>query len=86
MIDEETDSFSGAKPLKYFNLSEFPNSKFEDNILRTKPGRLDLPQQKKALSLSCSDKIGIWNILGIQGKRLFNLICPIYLNKIIICY
>ena len=44
MIDEEVDSFSGAKPLKYFKFSELPDSKFEDNILRTKPGRLDLPQ------------------------------------------
>jgi tRNA-specific adenosine deaminase 1 len=52
--------------------------------LRTKPGRLDLPLDKRTLSLSCSDKICVFNVLGIQGKMLFNYIVPIYINKIIV--
>jgi hypothetical protein len=60
--------FSGSKPLKYFNCSNLPHEKYEKYILRTKPGRVDLPQNKKSLSLCCSDKLGLYNIIGLQGK------------------
>ncbi|KAG0699846.1 hypothetical protein DFH29DRAFT_983327 [Suillus ampliporus] len=50
-------------------------------VLRTKPGRADSPQ---TLSLSCSDKIARWNVLGIQGALGSGLFHPIYLTKIII--
>lgn len=39
---------------------------------------------KRTLSLSCSDKVGVWNILGIQGKMLFNYIKPIYINIVVL--
>lgn len=61
-----------------------PQEKYSQHCLRTKPGRLDLPLDKRSLSLSCSDKVGVWNILGVQGKRLFNYITPIYIGAIII--
>eukprot|EP00919_Chromeraceae_sp_WS-2016_P013540 GHVR01031923.1.p1 GENE.GHVR01031923.1~~GHVR01031923.1.p1 ORF type:complete len:132 (+),score=1.69 GHVR01031923.1:2252-2647(+) len=76
--------FTGAKPLASFNDSSYTNKKYEINVLRTKPGRLDLPKNKRSLSLSCSDKIGIWNIMGIQGKTLFKYLTPIYLDLIIV--
>lgn len=50
-------------------------------ILRTKPGRADSPF---ASSLSCSDKICLWNILGIQGALLSQFVKPIYLNYFLI--
>lgn len=50
-------------------------------ILRTKPGRADSPF---ASSLSCSDKICLWNILGIQGALLSHFLKPIYFNSILI--
>lgn len=60
------------------------NEKYEKNILRTKPGRNDLPLNKRSLCLSCSDKLSLYNIIGIQGKNLFKLIKPVYINFLII--
>lgn len=50
-------------------------------ILRTKPGRADSPF---ASSLSCSDKICSWSILGIQGALLSCLVKPIYFDCVLI--
>lgn len=50
-------------------------------VLRTKPGRADSPQ---TLSLSCSDKIARWNVLGIQGALGSAFFHPIYLTRIIV--
>ncbi|XP_015590065.1 tRNA-specific adenosine deaminase 1 isoform X2 [Cephus cinctus] len=47
--------------------------------LRTKPGRGD-----PTLSLSCSDKLAKWNILGVQGSFLSLLIAPLRLESITI--
>ncbi|CAL1289812.1 unnamed protein product [Larinioides sclopetarius] len=47
--------------------------------LRTKPGRGD-----PTWSMSCSDKIALWNVCGIQGALLSSLLAaPIYLSSII---
>jgi tRNA-specific adenosine deaminase 1 len=68
-----------------------PNSEIQDpkekginyhcvGALRTKPGRGD-----PTLSMSCSDKIAKWLVLGIQGTLLSILIKqPIYFNYIVI--
>lgn len=49
-------------------------------VLRTKPGRGDPTQ-----SLSCSDKIARWNVLGCQGCfPMIFLEKPIYINHIIV--
>ena len=68
-----------------------PNSKIQDqkktganyhslNAVRTKPGRGDPTN-----SMSCSDKIAKWLVLGIQGSLLsFFLNEPVYLKAIII--
>ena len=51
---------------------------------RTKPARMALPVAKRSAIMSCSDLIGLFNIVGIQGKSLFSMVTPIYLNKIIL--
>jgi hypothetical protein len=50
-------------------------------VLRTKPGRADSPP---ALSMSCSDKIAKWSVLGIQGSFGAKLLEPVYISDVVI--
>jgi len=52
-----------------------------NSVLRTKPGRADSPPTS---SLSCSDKIAKWSVLGFQGALLSRILDPIYFDQIII--
>lgn len=49
-------------------------------VLRTKPGRADSPP---TLSMSCSDKIAKWGVLGVQGALASHIFEPIYLDEIV---
>lgn len=68
--------FTGAK-LMFDEDVEDPMDQTEGKI-RTKPGKGD-----RTMSLSCSDKIARWNMVGIQGCMLSSLIDPIYLTSIV---
>lgn len=49
-------------------------------VLRTKPGRGD-----PTISMSCSDKIAKWTILGCQGCLLMTLLAtPIYIDTVVV--
>jgi len=50
-------------------------------VLRTKPGRADSPP---TLSMSCSDKMASWNVLGIQGALFSRLFQAIYISCVIL--
>lgn len=52
----------------------------DDNVrLSTKPGR-----GEPSRSYSCSDKICLWSLLGLQGAALSLLLRPVYLTSIVI--
>ena len=70
--------FTGAK-LMFSEDVEDPMAQTEGKI-RIKPGKGD-----RTLSLSCSDKMARWNLMGIQGCMLYSLLdAPIYLHSFII--
>lgn len=74
-------NFTGAKIIS--TNSNVPFDLIVQSIgeIRTKPGR-----GIHTLSVSCSDKMAKWNILGIQGALLYSLIKkPIYLESITFC-
>ncbi|KAI9207050.1 adenosine deaminase/editase [Polychytrium aggregatum] len=50
-------------------------------VLRTKPGRIDADSTN---SLSCSDKIAKWMVVGLGGALVASLMDPIYLSTITI--
>ena len=53
--------------------------------LRTKSGRSNLPCHLRSTSMSCSDKLVQWSILGLQGALLSNLVVtPIRLHSIVV--
>lgn len=71
---EEDENMTGAKLIKTDEKDLMSQNIGE---IRTKPGR-----GIRTLSVSCSDKIARWNVLGIQGAMLMSLIKePIFLKS-----
>lgn len=68
--------FTGAKLLFDEDVEDLMEQ--TEGKIRIKPGKGD-----RTLSLSCSDKIARWNMVGIQGCMLSSLIDPIYLETIV---
>ncbi|KAK0206100.1 adenosine deaminase/editase [Desarmillaria ectypa] len=50
-------------------------------VLRTKPGRADSPPTQ---SMSCSDKIASWTVLGLQGALGSRFLSSLYISNIVI--
>lgn len=49
--------------------------------IRTKPGR---PQAEPSISMSCSDKIACWTMMGFQGTLLYALIGKVYIQSYVV--
>lgn len=57
----------------------------DSGITRLKSGRSDIASEMRSESMSCSDKIMIWNIVGLQGPLLGRILArPIYLSTIVV--
>jgi len=51
---------------------------------RSKPGRSDLPPSRRTLSLSCTDKVCRWILLGLQGALLSRWVAPVLLSSVVV--
>ncbi|CAD8073655.1 unnamed protein product [Paramecium sonneborni] len=75
---------SAARPFSEFQkeTENIPNC--DPKRLRSTPANSKTPIQQKNPSFCCTDKLMIWNVVGIQGALLNKYINPIYIDNLII--
>jgi Adenosine-deaminase (editase) domain len=78
------DANNDHNPMKQVHIMREPDQQCLGQI-RTKSGRSNLDPNRRSSSMSCSDKLVRWSILGLQGALLSKYIpTPIQLTSIIV--
>lgn len=77
IIAHQTVRWYGSSIWKSNSFQSVQREKFSDE-------KKNFFQTNRINSLSCSDKIARWNVLGLQGHRLAKFIEPIYLDSIVL--
>lgn len=75
---------TGAKLCEVNTLGLKSDSNTHKTQFRTKSGRSDIPLYRQTTSISCSNKIAKWMILGLQGTLLTHWFDHLYLSSIVI--
>ncbi|KAG0022861.1 tRNA-specific adenosine deaminase 1 [Podila clonocystis] len=80
-LEERQDELSNTKSKQALGIRRGRINYDAVGVLRTKPGRVD---SEPTMSMSCSDKIARWNILGLTSALVAPFLAPIYLSSVII--
>jgi tRNA-specific adenosine deaminase 1 len=76
-----TMNWTGAKPTVQY-LDDHHRQQVE--CLRTKSSRSDALIDRRTSSMCCSDKIGMWCQIGLEGALLSEFVEPIWLTSVIL--
>jgi len=82
-LDEVMNLLKNKKDKNSLNVDKISHDNTKGKF-RSKSMRNDIDIDSISFSLSCSDKLLIKNILGVQGKYLSNILEPIYFSSLII--